>query len=248
MSQSKVVVLSDIHANLSALNAVVDHFTQNYKADGIILLGDTLNYGMRPNETILRIEDLASRIPIICALRGNHDDAMLSPKKHLSHFSTDRGRDALIVMSDMLDEHSRLFIENYLNNEGKVAFMAGGKNILCVHGDIQNAMWGKMESTRDEAYSEFDYVLSGHSHKPHLKEEFFVHNNPEFRDKRKTVFINPGSVGQPRNHNPKAQYVYLDVENQIMHFNAVAYDIEYEMSLYTQQIDPFYSKRLKNGI
>ena len=56
---SKFVVLSDIHANLSALKAVIRDFKEKYKPDGIFLLGDMVNYGMRPNEVIQEMELLA---------------------------------------------------------------------------------------------------------------------------------------------------------------------------------------------
>lgn len=248
MSQSKLVILSDIHANLSALNAVIEHFTQNYTVDGVVFLGDLVNYGMRPNETIERFEGLSQQVKIVCALRGNHDDAMLHPEKHLSHFSTDRGRSALNVMTSMINDHSKQFIKTHLHNDGCMVCEIASRKILCVHGDIEKPLWGKMQDTNNAAYNKFDYVLSGHSHKPHLIEEFFDADNSDLRGKKKTTFINPGSVGQPRNHNQRAQYVYLDIETQTIHFNAVAYDIDREMSLYNNQIDTFYKTRLKKGI
>lgn len=248
MSQSKFVILSDIHANLSALDAVIEHFTQHYTVDGVVFLGDLVNYGMRPNETIERFEELSRQVKIVCALRGNHDDAMLRPEKHLPHFSTDRGRSALNVMVSILNEHSKQFIKTTLNNDGCVICEMADKKILCIHGDIENPLWGKMQDTNNTAYNKFDYVLSGHSHKPHFIEEFFDASNSDFRDKKKTIFINPGSVGQPRNHNSRAQYVYLDIETQIVHFNAVTYDIDKEMSLYRDKIDTFYKTRLQKGI
>ena len=72
---------------------------------------------------------------------------------------------------------------------------------------------------------------------------------PEYRNKKRTIFLNPGSVGQPRNHNPRAQYLFVDTEKEIFHFNSVEYDVEYEQSLYEgANIDNFYKIRLKNGI
>ena len=63
----------------------------------------------------------------------------------------------------------------------------------------------------------------------------------------KVVFINPGSVGQPRNHNPKAQYAILDTEKGVS-LISVPYDVKFEQSLYNDQVDPFYSERLTNGV
>ena len=60
------------------------------------------------------------------------------------------------------------------------------------------------------------------------------------RFKKKTVFLNPGSVGQPRNHNSAAQFAILDSETEEIHFVKVEYDIEKEQSLYNGEIDDFY--------
>ena len=68
---NKFVVLSDIHANLSALKAVIQDFKDKYSPDGVILLGDLINYGMRPNEVISEIKLLSLEFPIICNLHGN---------------------------------------------------------------------------------------------------------------------------------------------------------------------------------
>ena len=91
-------------------------------------------------------------------------------------------------------------------------------------------------------------MLSGHSHIPHLFEMMYPAERPLYRNRRRTVFVNPGSVGQPRNHNPRAQYAYLDIAADTVHFNSVEYDIDLEQSLYTPDIDPFYRERLTRGI
>lgn len=61
---------------------------------------------------------------------------------------------------------------------------------------------------------------------------FYPDECPRLRNKKKTVFINPGSVGQPRNQNPCAQYVYFELSTGKVHYNAVKYDVEAEYRLY----------------
>ena len=90
-------------------------------------------------------------------------------------------------------------------------------------------------------------MISGHSHRSHFFSEFYYDNNEIMRNEKKTVFLNPGSVGQPRNHNPRAQYAIWDTNNGI-YLCEVEYEIQYEMSLYTDDIDMFYRERLKYGI
>jgi diadenosine tetraphosphatase ApaH/serine/threonine PP2A family protein phosphatase len=68
------------------------------------------------------------------------------------------------------------------------------------------------------------------------------------RNKNFVTFINPGSVGQPRNHNPNAQYVYFNPIENIIHFNSVKYDIDAEAKLYDGTMDEFYKIRLYKGI
>lgn len=106
----------------------------------------------------------------------------------------------------------------------------------------------EQEIAQNADYARYDFVLCGHSHVPHLTEHFYSVQNPDYRNKKRVVFINPGSVGQPRNHNPRAQYAYFDTDTEAIHFNSAAYDIESERSLYPSDLDEFYSERLVRGI
>ena len=100
----------------------------------------------------------------------------------------------------------------------------------------------------DEAYDVYDYVLSAHSHIPHYFEQFYDADNPLMRNKKKTAFINPGSVGQPRNHNPHAAYAVLDTVSGAVHFDNAPYNIHAEQSLYGDAVDDFYKTRLALGV
>lgn len=242
----RIILLSDIHGNLSALNAVIDDFSNKYSPDGIILLGDIINYGMRPNEVIDKLEHI--ELPIFVNIFGNHEKALLDGDT--SHFSTERGKKLLDYTRSILNYHTIDYIKNNCDSKGFSEFEIDKKKILVIHGSLSNPYWGKMNDSEmnDSAYSNYDYVLSGHSHIPHLVEKFYECDAPAYRNKKRTVFLNPGSVGQPRNHNPRAQYLYIDIESEIFKFNSVSYDIEKERSLYNQQVDEFYSLRLINGI
>lgn len=242
----KVVLLSDIHGNLSALNAVIDDFSKQYNTDGIILLGDLINYGMRPNEVINRLKSLAT--PVLANIYGNHEKALLDGDT--SHFSTERGKALLGFTRSILSGDAINYIERACGPYGYSEFEIVGKRILAIHGSLSDPFWGKMigQEMSDSLYSQYDYVFYGHSHIPGFVENFYEIDNPEYRNKKRTIFINPGSVGQPRNHNPRAQYAYIDLENEIFHFNSVAYNIKDEQSLYPDSLDSFYSERLTNGI
>ena len=241
-----IAILSDIHANLSALQSVLKDICERAGNDAYILLGDIVNYGMRPNEVIAELEHLDK--PILANIWGNHECAMIDDAQ-LPHFATDRGRSALMYMRNILSAHSMQYIEGMIK-DGYVELEVERKKILLVHGDMKDVFWGKMTDAEqhNECYKQYDFVLHGHSHVPQYNEVFFADENSEMRNKKKTVFINPGSVGQPRNHNPRAQYAILDTETGECQLLSAEYNIAYEQSLYLEGIDSFYKERLERGV
>lgn len=247
---NKFVVLSDIHANLSALEAVIKDFREKYQPQGIILLGDVVNYGMRPNEVIYEIKHLEKEYPIVCNIFGNHEKAILWPDEYLSRFSSSRGREMLKYTLEKLSVESMEYLHTGMEEKGWADINLGGKKILCVHGNLIDPYWGKIDAAdaKDESYAFYNYVFSGHTHIPHYYEVFYKANLPEYRNRKKTIFLNPGSVGQPRNQNSEAQYLYVDLMAEVFHHNSVKYNIDKEQSLYTNEIDEFYRDRLSKGI
>ncbi len=244
----KLLVLSDIHANLSALKEILKDADSKYEYEAIAILGDVINYGMRPNDVIELIKSL--KYPIIVNLFGNHEKALFD--SDTSHFSTDRGRAVLEYTRTILSTDSKDYLWSHLFRIGVKEMNMKGKQVLFVHGSLTDPFWGKMtdEEMSKQMYAKYDYVISGHSHVSNFTEKFYEDKSKsEYRNKKRTVFLNPGSVGQPRNHNPRAQYLFVDFEAEIFHFNSVKYDVEHEQSLYAgTNIDSFYKTRLKNGI
>ena len=244
----KLLVLSDIHANLSALKEVLKDADSRYEYEAIAILGDMVNYGMRPDHVIELIKDL--KYPVIANLFGNHEKALFDGDT--SHFSTDRGRSVLQYTRRILSNESKDYLLDHLSKTGTKEMEISGKKVLFVHASLADPFWGKMtdEEMSKPLYEKYDYVISGHSHIPNFTERFYeVKSNPEYRDKKRTVFLNPGSVGQPRNHNPRAQYLFVNFVEETFHFNSVRYNVEYEQTLYEgTEIDVFYKTRLTNGI
>lgn len=246
--KDKIIILSDIHGNLSALNAVMrDVESKDYRPDALVILGDNINYGMRSNEVISTLKGISNKYKVIINLYGNHEKAIMDGDT--THFSTERGKKILDFTRNILTEDSIRYIVQ-LTEEGTKDLMICNKRFLFVHGNISDPYWGKLncETLNDYRYSSYDYVISGHTHIPQMTEHFFTMENPEYRNKKRTIFLNPGSVGQPRNHNPRAQYLYMEICAEIFHFNSVCYDIESERVLFNNEVDRFYSDRLINGI
>ena len=242
---SRYAILSDIHGNLFALNEVINDLN-NQMIDQIILLGDLIDYGMQSNEVVEFIKDnLSSKI--ICNIWGNHEKAILT--RDFSHFSSKRGVDSAKFTDSILTEESKKYLNNNLNHQGKYEFAIDDKDVLAVHGSLKDYYWKAIfPDNLNGDYSGFDIVLSGHSHYPHVFQHFYEVDNPDMRNKKAVLFINPGSVGQPRNHNPNAQYAILDSETMGVELKSVKYPKDEAMGLYDGSVDDFYRLRLENGI
>lgn len=242
---SQYAILSDIHGNLFALKEVITDLN-NQNIDSVILLGDLIDYGMQSNEVIEYVKDnLSSKI--ICNIWGNHEKAIMT--KDFSHFSSKRGSDCAKFTESQLNESSKDYLENEMIHDGKHEFDLDGKRTLAVHGSLTDFYWKAIfPDNLNGDYSDFDIILSGHSHYPHVFQHFYEADNLDMRNKKSVLFINPGSVGQPRNHNPNAQYAILDTDSMGVQLRYIKYPKDKAMALYDGSVDDFYSLRLENGI
>lgn len=242
---SKYAILSDIHGNLFALKEVINDLN-NQNIDSIILLGDLIDYGMQSNEVIDFVKDnLSSKI--ICNIWGNHEKAIMT--KDFNHFSSQRGIDSAKFTESQLNADSKGYLDDELIHEGRYEFEIDNKKVLAVHGSLNDFHWKAIfPDNLNGDYLDYDIVLSGHSHYPHIFQHFYKVDNPDMRNKKAVLFINPGSVGQPRNHNPNAQYAILDTDSMGVELRYVKYPNDKAMDLYDGSIDDFYRLRLENGI
>ena len=242
---SRYAILSDIHGNLFALTEVIKDLNDQ-NIDSIILLGDLIDYGMQSNEVIEYVKDNFSQ-KIICNIWGNHEKAILT--KDFSHFSSKRGVDSAKFTESQLTAESKEYLEKELNHEGKYEFEIDNKKVLAVHGSLNDFYWKAIFPDNLKGnYLDYDIVLSGHSHYPHVFQHFYEADNPDMRNKKSVLFVNPGSVGQPRNHNPNAQYAILDMDSMGVELKSVKYPKDRAMALYDGSVDDFYRLRLDNGI
>lgn len=241
----KILILSDIHGNLCAFRAVLNSLSGRRDIEGCVLLGDTVDYGMHSNEVIALLKMLPYEI--LCNIRGNHEDAIINDS--YDRFSSDRGRDSARNTKKNLSDSSWDYIKNVVTPSGRCEFGIGCKKCLAIHGSLADEYWKSISPDGDlSGYSEYDYVFSGHSHLPHFFEKYFKTENPSTRNRKKTVFINPGSVGQPRNINNRAQYAVFDTETEEIELIKIKYDIEQEQQAFDGSVDEFYKTRLKEGI
>jgi predicted phosphodiesterase len=219
----RVAVISDVHANLYALEAVlgeIDHETP----DAIWCLGDTVGYGPRPNECCDLVRQRAD-----IALIGNHDLVALGAGEvTLAEFNPEAAA-ASVWTTEQLSEESRRFLEGLLPS-------AEVGDAQLFHGSPRDPVWeyvlSEVVALESLALTHARLVLVGHTHvatvlalmgdtlRGGAAADGF---EAPFDDHR--WLLNPGSVGQPRDGNPDAAYLELDLERQRARFRRVAYPV-----------------------
>lgn len=240
-----VAILSDLHGNLQATEAVFLDLSK-YDIDGLILLGDLVDYGMQSNEVVKYLQKNIN-YPILCNIWGNHERAIL--REDFTRFSSQRGVESAMHTAKILGESEKEYLRSKLNSAGFQSFTLNEKKCLAVHGSLEDVYWKSVFPNDVHGnYESYDLVFSGHSHDSHVFTKYYDTDNPNMRNKHAVLFINPGSVGQPRNHHPQAQYAILDLVTLSVHMRSVPYDIKKAQSFYDGSVDVFYKTRLENGI
>lgn len=205
----KIALISDIHSNLEALRAVVKS-AEEAGAQSYFCLGDIVGYGANPNECI----ELLSSLDLSGTVLGNHDIASLNGD--FSRFGTEHGAHAIRWTVNNLKPTSRAFLEKFMNAPN----FYPGLNFAAFHGGPQNPYWQYIfpDRSADE--------IAGNFSKVDYKTIFVGHSHLQFRfiSADKSIY-NPGSVGQPRNGDPRAHYMIFDSESKKCMFLTAEYDI-----------------------
>jgi len=215
----RVAVLSDIHANLPALQAVLAAVGP---VDAIWHLGDAVGYGPQPNEVVERLTREGA-----VGVRGNHDSAATG-----------------LIDADWFNEDARVAVEwtaRVLTPASRAALLALPERrtqgaFTLVHGSPRDPIWEYIAST-EVARAGLEalgtrYGLFGHTHDPRVfraqggtVETLGPSDHAELQLDERPVLLNPGSVGQPRDGDPRASALVLDLAAQRATWHRVAYDI-----------------------
>lgn len=216
-----LAVFSDIHANLPALEAVLEDLERR-RPDMTFCLGDLVGYNVWPNE----VADAIRRrgIPTIA---GNYDEGVgLASDDCGCAYKTDddraRGAASIAYTNAAVTEETRAYLRG-LPRRLRVAF--ADRNVLMVHGSPRKINEYLFEDRPDESFhrmmeaADADVMLFGHTHRP-------FHKALPYEGGTRHA-VNTGSVGKPKDGDPRACYVLLHLEEGVrVEHVRVAYDVE----------------------
>ncbi|MCL6580988.1 MAG: metallophosphatase family protein [Firmicutes bacterium] len=210
----RVLILSDVHANPAALEAVL---TAEPRMDRVLFLGDAVDYGPEPRRCV---ELLAGLDPV--RVRGNHDHAVAfgvdTTCSEAFRPVSQATRDFSIAA---LDPEARAWLGR---PPLECALTVGGQSFLLVHASPLDPLYEYADPVRNPAAWEAavravlgrspvpDVVLLGHTHRPYI------------RQVGRVTVANPGSVGQPRDGDPRAAYAVW--EDGRLELRRVPYDVD----------------------
>jgi diadenosine tetraphosphatase ApaH/serine/threonine PP2A family protein phosphatase len=220
----RIAVLSDIHANLAALEAVASDLPP---IDQVWVLGDIVGYGPNPNEVITTLQAMGAR-----SVLGNHDGAAIGTVD-ASYFNPD-ARTAIEWTAGVLDANARAYVAALpeVRRDGE---------LTAVHGSPRDPIWEYITGPQIAA-ANFEHFstrlcLFGHTHLPVVFRAVVegVEATVGVPGERVALggdrcLLNPGSVGQPRDGLPDAAYAIVDTGEDptadAIEFRRVRYDID----------------------
>ncbi len=234
MSGKKIALISDLHSNIEALEAVLQDINSQGIED-IFCLGDLIGYGPNPRDMLKHAFNWK------WSLRGNHEDALLFLSLDFNPAAAqaiDWTRNQLNDANASKDENHRMW--NYL---GDLPDIIEDDGVTYLHASPRNRTKEYVhphdvedKEMMEEIFSMFKHVcFCGHTHEPGVFTENFkfyppraVANKMKLADRRK-YYVNIGSVGQPRDRDTRSCYVVFDPEAQVVEFRRVDYEFRKTM-------------------
>ncbi len=244
----RYLILSDIHANWEALEAVLEHAAGKY--DQVLCCGDLIGYGADPNAVTDWLRTNAAAV-----VRGNHDKASVG-LDDLEWFNPVARAAAIWTQNELRPENA-----DYVRNLPRGPLPLDGFQL--VHGsplDEDEYILGPADAGLVFTYLDMPLTFFGHTHLQggfiwnHARIETIGKTPPgeerqtlEF-DAECAYMINPGSVGQPRDTDPRAAYVLYNPEERFLIFYRLAYDIaKAQAKIRRAGLPPLLADRLAAG-
>ncbi len=250
----RYLILSDIHANKVALDAVLKH-AKSKRWKKVIFLGDAVGYYTEPTAVLNTLRGLETKV---CVL-GNHDELVLrfTDKK-------DPLLDQRVLVSDIAKRHSSMISAEGMSFLRSFKAQEVSETWQAIHGSLKEK-WDYLKGIA-EAQENLNLMSSricfvGHTHIAVIYACITTPKGEMWRavssrsnkliyriPPRARLFVNPGSVGQPRDGNPNSSYAIFDEEADVIEIHRVEYDIEKVQSMVIEQDYPReLAERLKYG-
>ncbi len=235
-TRMKIALISDIHSNLQALRAAFADMGAR-GVDTVYCLGDIVGYGGSPNECVELIQKRVSAVVL-----GNHDLAALDPSQ--GDYFTRPGRIAAEWTNKTLTEENRGFLAS-------LPYTLEAGRCTLAHASPKDASTWQYVSSMDAARAQFphfttDLCFIGHTHVPVVCGEDM--KTFKFR-KGMRFLINVGSVGQPRDGNPKLSYGVFDMDAWTYENVRLAYDFRAAADIIVSNgLPAVLAKRLGQGL
>jgi putative phosphoesterase len=207
----RVALLGDIHGNSFALAAVLGA-ARAAGVEKLLITGDFVGYYFWPREVLDMLRDWD-----VEAVRGNHEDMLieaLAVPASLEKIGAVYGSG----LSTAVETLTPTQIDWLCQLPHPLSFAFDGRSLLLCHGspwDVDQYVYpdAKSDLLQRCAESAYDWVVMGHTHYPMMERV------------GKTLLVNPGSVGQPRNRIPAAHWALLDTESQELELMTAPYDV-----------------------
>ena len=239
--EMRVAIVSDVHSNLAALEAVLGHAEAGGPIDAIWCLGDTVGYGPQPGECVSRLRETGAVM-----VAGNHDRAGTG-MMGVEEFNPDAATAALWTRDHLPRQEA-----DFLNSLPEVTYATPGREaepseaeFTLVHGTLRWPIWEYLHSYEAaQAHLERQqtpFSLVGHTHVPTLVVEgadfpqgcemYYLEDGARVQlDQRsdggqRKLVVNPGGVGQPRDADPRAAYAAYDTGSATVTLHRVQYEI-----------------------
>ena len=240
----RIAVLSDVHGNLPALEAVLEALKPY---DAVWQLGDIVGYGPQPDEVVARLA-----VEKAVGVRGNHDSAAIG------ELGTDAFNDDARFAVEWTAERIAPETKRWLS---ELPLRTIDQPFTLVHGSPRDPTWEYVFSAgiARANLSEFDtrHCLVGHTHVPLVFRErktggvetTIAKPNSRLKLDGARTIVNPGSVGQPRDGDPRASAMILDTETKSVEWRRVEYPVDRTQKLMVDlQLPPRLIARLQFGL
>ena len=248
----RLALMSDIHGNIQALDACLDH-ARAQRTDRFAFLGDLVGYGADPGAVVERLKPLLEEGAIV--LKGNHDEMAVNPPAVVTNI----GNSTATWTHSQLNASQRAWLD-------ALPLSAQFDKVLLVHASADGPeLWRYVYDER-AATASLDaatqtpgvhYVFGGHVHEQSLYYRGSTSSLMKFTPKPGVAVPVPphrqwlstvGSVGQPRDGKPESMYALLDTDRWQLSFHRVAYDHDAAAwAIRSAGLPDFFADRLERG-